>query len=70
MRFIPEVRKAESADVLAREIWEAVSGDGASDVQAGETVTARTVLNCIPAVVPEEYVEMVEYFVDLAGRTS
>lgn len=70
MRFIPEVRKAEAADVLAREIREAVSGDGASDVQAGETVTARTVLNCIPAVVPEEYVEMVEYFVDLAGRTS
>ena len=70
LRFIPEERKAKAADVLAREIWEAVSGDSASAVRAGETVTARTVLNCIPAVVPAEYVEMVEYFVDLAGRTS
>ncbi len=33
-------------------------------------VDARTVLECVPAVVPEDYVEMVEYFVELAGRTS
>ncbi|MDO5405911.1 MAG: sulfatase [Eubacteriales bacterium] len=61
MKFIPAAQKEEAVSVLEREIPHYVP-EG--------RVESHTVLACIPMVVPEEYVDMVQYFVDLSGRTS
>lgn len=61
MRFIPEKQEEEAMAVLTREI---------SAASSKRLVDAGMVLNCIPAVVPGEYVNMVKYFVEMSGRTS
>jgi hypothetical protein len=35
-----------------------------------EKIIPNNILDIIPDVIPEEYVDMVEYFVGLSGRTE
>lgn len=61
MKFIPKDRKEEVASVLTREI----PGHCAEG-----KIVPDTLLDLIPAVISDEYVDMVQYFVGLSGRTS
>lgn len=61
LKFIPASRQEEVKNILVEKISEcAVDG----------TVDSGVVLRQVPSVIPEEYVDMVQYFVDLSGRTS
>lgn len=60
LKFIPATRREEMKILLEEKISEnAVDG----------TVDSDVILQQIPSVVPEKYVDMVQYFVDLSGRT-
>lgn len=61
MKFIPADRKEKVTDTLIREI----------PLHCAEKkVVPDTVLDLIPTVIADEYVDMVQYFVGLSGRTS
>ena len=61
LKFIPANRREEVKTVLEKEIPKCA---GSGKIDAG------VVLRQVSAVVPEKYVDMVRYFVDLSGRTS
>lgn len=61
LRFIPTNRRDSVIEVLKENIQRYAES---------KKVDCNTVLRQIPHVVPEEYVDMVQYFVDLSGRTS
>lgn len=61
LRFVPASRKEEAAALLKEKI---------AGCAADGTVDPDVVLRQVPAVIPEEYVDMVRYFVDLSGRTK
>ena len=60
LKFIPASRKEEVKAILEEKI-SGCTGCG--------TVDSGVVLRQISAVIPEEHVDMVRYFVDLSGRT-
>lgn len=61
LKFIPASGKAAAAAVLQEKI---------SECAAEGKVDADVVLQQVPFVIPAEYVDMVQYFVDLSGRTK
>lgn len=61
LKFIPASGKEEAAAVLQEKI---------SGCAVEGKVDAGVVLRQVPFVIPEEYVDMVQYFVDLSGRTK
>ncbi len=60
-KFIPASKKEEAAAILQEKIFESA---------AEKTVDVGVVLRQVPFVIPEKYVDMVQYFVDLSGRTK
>lgn len=61
MKFIPAQEKERVRGVLEVKIQEKMTG---------AQIVPDNVLDVIPDVIPEEYVEMVQYFVGLSGRTE
>ena len=61
MKFIPAPDKEHVRDVLKTKIPEKMTGD---------EIVPNNILDLIPDVIPEKYVDMVEYFVGLSGRTE
>lgn len=62
LRFIPKERKAQTESVIGREIRKQIKED--------EEITPEILIGLVPEVVPAEYVDMVQYFIGLSGRTS
>lgn len=60
MKFIPDTQREHVIAVLSQEIPEHMT----------EEIVPDTILNLIPDVVVDKYVDMVQYFVGLSGRTS
>lgn len=61
MRFIPEDQRPSAAQILA---------DGLTVEHPEGEISAGDILNQLKKVVPEKYLAMIYYFVDLAGRTK
>lgn len=62
LKFIPKERKAETAGVLTEKIPQILKGE--------DVITPELICSVVPLVIPEEYVDMVQYFIGLSGRTS
>lgn len=62
LKFIPKERKEQAVAVLAEKIPQALA--------EGSSVTPELICAMVPLVIPEEYVDMVQYFIGLSGRTS
>ena len=60
LKFIPKEEREHVRQVLTKEIPK----------QTKRQVTAKIIIDLIPLVIAEEHVEMLEYFVSLAARTS
>ena len=61
MKFIPASDKEHVREVLETKIPTKITE---------EKIIPNNILDIIPDVIPEEYVDMVEYFVGLSGRTE
>ena len=61
MKFIPASGKEHVREVLETKIPAKITE---------EKIIPNNILDIIPDVIPEEYVDMVEYFVGLSGRTE
>lgn len=61
MRFISEKEKKKAQNMLEENIKKRVEE---------EKVTSELILDLVPVVISDEYVDMVRYFIGLSGRTS
>lgn len=64
LKFIPKVRQTEAKKIIDSEIHKKIKET------RDNQVTANMVLDTVSMVVPAEYVEMVQYFIGMSGRTS
>ncbi|MDF2513100.1 MAG: sulfatase [Herbinix sp.] len=59
LKFISEENKAEATDIISQSL-KRMSDD--------KNITSKLIVQQVPLVIPEKYIDMVTYFIELSGR--